>query len=408
MHSGVAAKHTAAPASGAGRTITAVATDSDRAGAGAGTSAGADAAAGGGNAKGQAQSGPQRLDAEALRLAVGRERQRLLGMLQDAKPALKKVTQALKKLQQYATDYPGGTANWLSSEYVGASDSGELSVGRAVGSKVLCVGCGDGSYEMGAMLAGATDMTVSFYDSEVKAKQRYSNFAVNTAVLRALGATLLFEVDATDLGLTLQLAESPQPSASSSFSASSPAPAAVSYQQIVFNFPQTGNGFPGSESWHSDHAVLLRGKCIGQSHCSLRSRDRSLRLLAFAGFFCSICEAKLLLTDVAGISNDEFCITNDESCIANTNDEVCITHDELTDSDGSKPAEVWVTFMDRAPYCELALDDWAAESGLVRFGAEMRILHMLCNRNEDSCLKMTTLGRPGEAPHCGVLWRCVW
>ena len=29
--------------------------------------------------------------------------------------------------------------------------------------------------------------------------------------------------------------------------------------------------------------------------------------------------------------------------------------------------EVWVTFMDREPYCELALDDWAAEAGLAKF-----------------------------------------
>ena len=28
--------------------------------------------------------------------------------------------------------------------------------------------------------------------------------------------------------------------------------------------------------------------------------------------------------------------------------------------------EVWVTFMDRAPYCELALDTWAAEAGLAK------------------------------------------
>lgn len=29
-----------------------------------------------------------------------------------------------------------------------------------------------------------------------------------------------------------------------------------------------------------------------------------------------------------------------------------------------RATEVWVTFMDRAPYCELALDTWAAEAGL--------------------------------------------
>ena len=38
---------------------------------------------------------------------------------------------------------------------------------------------------------------------QAKARQRYSNFAVNSTVLKALGATLLFEVDATNLSQTL-------------------------------------------------------------------------------------------------------------------------------------------------------------------------------------------------------------
>ena len=33
---------------------------------------------------------------------------------------------------------------------------------------------------------------------------------------------------------------------------------------------------------------------------------------------------------------------------------------------GGEAAEVWVTLMDRAPYSELALDDWAAEHGLAK------------------------------------------
>jgi hypothetical protein len=68
-------------------------------------------------------------------------------------------------------------------------------------------------------------------------------------VLRALGATLLFEVDATNLSQTL----APQ---------LDPACKHAQYQQIVFNFPQTGSGFPGSEAWHKDHEVLLRGTCM--------------------------------------------------------------------------------------------------------------------------------------------------
>ncbi len=92
------------------------------------------------------------LDSEGLRVAVGRDRQRLLGMLQDAKPSLKKVKQTLKKLQQYSVDYVhlGDAADWLGDSYINSSalgrselrNSGRLADGEA--KPILCVGCGDG------------------------------------------------------------------------------------------------------------------------------------------------------------------------------------------------------------------------------------------------------------------------
>ena len=194
----------------------------------------------------------------------------------------------LQRLQQYRAEHPGAAeADWLGPLFVGAG-SAEVSAG---GSRVLCVGCGDGSYEMGLALAGARGLTVSFYDSEAKAKQRYSNFVVNANVLRALGVPLLFEVDVTRLGPSL---------AAAAAVAGTAVPA--EFSRIVFNFPQTGSGFPGSEAWHAAHAALLRGFFAG----------------TVAGDLCG------------------------------------------------QVAEVWVTLMDRAPYSELALDDWAAEHGLAK------------------------------------------
>jgi hypothetical protein len=105
----------------------------------------------------QAQIQPKlqaaRLDSEALRVAVGRDRQRLLGMLQDAKPSLKKVKQTLKKLQQYRIDYEylSDAADWLGASYVDSAALGRSELRNHVGlpdgaaRPVLCVGCGDGT-----------------------------------------------------------------------------------------------------------------------------------------------------------------------------------------------------------------------------------------------------------------------
>lgn len=65
-----------------------------------------------------------------------------------------------------------------------------------------------------------------------------------------------------------------------------------------------------------------------------------------AGFFNSLVDAKLLLAP--GPNQNEAALDGDGGGTA------------------ERPTEVWVTFMDRAPYCELALDKWAAESGLAK------------------------------------------
>ena len=136
---------------------------------------------------------------------------------------------------------------------------------------------------MSLMLAGATRVTVSFYESEARLRQRYTNFSCNASVLRALGATLLFEVDATDLRRTLTTAlplartqpNPPSNNAAATCEAAGESTASTStltpserqgqpqqqqqqYSRICFNFPQTGDSFPGSPNWHDDHATLLR------------------------------------------------------------------------------------------------------------------------------------------------------
>ena len=129
-----------------------------------------------------------------LRLLVGRERQRLLGLLQDKKPAVKKVSRVLQKLAHYTRQHPEClAADWLSSEYVGQSCTATET------QNILCVGCGDGSYELSLLLAGATGMVVTFFESEAKLRSRYSSFVAISLVLRHLGAIVLFEVDATRL-----------------------------------------------------------------------------------------------------------------------------------------------------------------------------------------------------------------
>ena len=66
------------------------------------------------------------------------------------------------------------------------------------------------------------------------------------------------------------------------------------------------------------------------------------------GFFASVVEAKLLFAP--GLNPD------------------AVTAAAICDTESMAPcaSEVWVTFMDRAPYCELPLDKWAAEAGLVK------------------------------------------
>ena len=200
----------------------------------------------------QQQSALQALSPEQLRIAVGRQRQRLLGLLQDYKPSVKKVSHALQKLAQYRAEYTEqSAADWLGAVYANGA------VAQVDGA--LCVGCGDGSYEMGVLIAGARDLTVTFYESEARLRQRYTNFGVNTLVLRFLGARLLFEVDATALGPSLLRARTIAPldfAVNKSCRGSNTGTGC--YSQVLFNFPQTGNGFPGSERWMADHATLLR------------------------------------------------------------------------------------------------------------------------------------------------------
>jgi hypothetical protein len=271
---------------------------------------------------------------EELWVQVGRERQLLLGMLQELKPSHRKVTKSLQRLSQFHCRYPSlSAADWLGPVYTSGSHHLRLGHGGAVGggrARVLCVGCGDGSYEIGMALEGrglGGRLTVSFYEAEARLRQRYSNFCVNATVLRALGAELLFEVDATALEASLTRQQqhsqqqhlhrapcSPATAAAAASTLSTAASGATSsgegrwYQRVVFNFPQTGSGFPGSESWHADHAVLLRG------------------------FFASVARSQLLLPSSAGVA-------------------------------GARGGEVWITLMDRAPYSDLPLDSWAHECG---------------------------------------------
>ena len=65
------------------------------------------------------------------------------------------------------------------------------------------------------------------------------------------------------------------------------------------------------------------------------------------GFFKSLVDAKLLF-------------------VPGPNQNVATATDGNRGGTSVYPTEVWVTFMDRAPYCELALDDWAAEAGLAK------------------------------------------
>jgi len=347
---------------------------------------------GGGGSSGEnlpgprARSEPPRLGSDALRVAVGRERQRLLGLLQDQKPATKKVTKLLQRLQLYAADYPDDSAgNWLGPVYVDRSalsasaqeisqmtaaateDDAAAAPGGATG-HVLFVGSGDGSYEMSLMLAGATRVMVSFYESEARLRQRYTNFSCNASVLRALGATLVFEVDATDLGRTLTAALAlariqPAPlsnNAAATCEAAGESTASTStltppsdrqgqpppqqqqqYSRICFNFPQTGDSFPGSPNWHGDHATLLRA------------------------FFQSITEGKLLVGCCSCKCNEA---PSESSSSSSTDDGIAGVDTSGSGSGGGSVSrgegEVVVTLMDRAPYCELALDQWAADFGL--------------------------------------------
>mmetsp|Transcript_163584 Transcript_163584/g.524513 ORF Transcript_163584/g.524513 Transcript_163584/m.524513 type:complete len:261 (-) Transcript_163584:6-788(-) len=149
-------------------------------------------------------------------------------MLQGA-PSLKKLQSVVRRLQQ-----PGVNCRWFPQ-------------GRAATDvrRTLCVGCGDGSYELGMLLANATEdeLIVTFYEAEARLKQRYTNFAVNAWVLRALGATLLFDVDATRLMESLEAAQSPP----------------HMYGSICFNFPQTGSAFPGTPAWRDVLLHLIAG-----------------------------------------------------------------------------------------------------------------------------------------------------
>ena len=43
----------------------------------------------------------------------------------------------------------------------------------------------------------AAGLLVTFYEPEAKLRQRYTNFAANTLILKALGASLHFEVRST-------------------------------------------------------------------------------------------------------------------------------------------------------------------------------------------------------------------
>ena len=305
------------------------------------------------------------LSSMELRLLVGRERQRLLALLQEGKPSAKKVAKVLQRLGRYRADFPNDPASdWLAA--LAQVSPGALPAARA-GTRTLCLGCGDGSYEVALCLAGYPGLTVTFFDDERRLRTRYSNYAVNALVLRSLGAEVLFAVDATalraslaesrglstvasptvamgareearatlvpagpaaGLGASVETASEGEGAAAAAEVAAvvqvqaTPAVAAAAaaevvvppaaantgyheFSRIIFNFPQTGQHFPGTPKWHEDHAVLLRS------------------------FFRNVAESGLL----------------------------------------HEPAEVWVTLMDRAPYSELRLDAWAAEA---RFAKQRR------------------------------------
>jgi hypothetical protein len=232
------------------------------------------------------------LDAESR----GRLEQKLLGMLQG-KPSLKKLQHTLQQLQQ-----PGANCAWFNTraEAFGA------------GALRLCVGCGDGSYEMSMVLGGRWSphgLLVTFFESEGKLRQRYNNFAANALLLRALGAQLHFEVDCTDLqaaagGALLGLA----------------AAAGQALRQVLFVFPQCGTGFPGSERWHAEHTVLL------------------------SGFFASAAAAAAALATGRAPSTGT--------------------------GGNANVTEVALVLMDRAPYSELPLVELAKTAGLVALRTE--------------------------------------
>ena len=124
-----------------------------------------------------------------------------------------------------------------------ASGDGKGSKYYQPSQKTLLVGEGDLSF--GAALAvawgAAENLTATVFDDEATAARKYAAAAENASTLRALGARVLYGVDATRL-----------PGGSKALRAGG-------FDRVVFNFPHAGAGIKDQKRNIETNQALLRG-----------------------------------------------------------------------------------------------------------------------------------------------------
>ena len=111
----------------------------------------------------------------------------------------------------------------------------------------LTVGDGDFSFSL-ALVSSDCTLVATAFDSEKEVTRKYGDAATNIAALRAgRNSTVLFGVDGTRLGHSLQLHKLPDTS--------------QQFDRITFNFPHSGISGPSALA---SNRQLLRSLLPGQ------------------------------------------------------------------------------------------------------------------------------------------------